>query len=514
MGNDIDQGPGDEDAVIIVTNAEPRPVEVTVEVNPAFYVNNPNLNATAYPQTRVQTVQPSSSVTFSFPVAPGLPDEDIRVYRIDSTTDRNSGIRVSTDGGEVFVYGINNELQSVDAFTIFPCQEYNTIVNRYEYIVMGAPLNTVLVPPRNNSILIVGCQSGTDVELIPPFPLNTISGSVPTNVGGSQTPRPGVPLQITDLNQLTSLILNTADDPTGTRIVSTKPIAIFTGHECANVPDGATLSCDHLVEQVPPQLTWGTRFFTVPVVGRYSGDHYRVATTTANTQFNVTCRTLTDPVPTINSFTIAFNDDTDSGFESFNTNIGTTSGNRDLRKDDLQWCCIESNNPVQVMQYAFGETADFALKDADRSTFGDPFMTIIPPVVQYLNDYVLPTQDVLRDSPFLVGYTIAVPQSEFFNSPAQDGLSIEVNGIAVVPDEGWVELYCSNNEICGYAARVEHAPRGVISIRHTNPSAAISAWVYGIAGAISFAYTAGFKLDEVSCKGFCSQSQPSKCGSS
>ena len=506
MGNDIDQGPGDEDAVIIVTNAESRPVEVTVEVNPAFYVNNPNLNATAYPQTRVQTVQPSSSVTFSFPVAPGLPDEDIRVYRIDSTTDRNSGIRVSTDGGEVFVYGINNELQSVDAFTVFPCQEYNTIVNnRYEYIVMGAPVNTVLVPTRNNSILIVGCQSGTDVTLTPTVQLNTISGSVPDNLGGSQTPRPEDPLTITGLNQLTSLILNTVDDPTGTRIVSTKPIAVFTGHECANVPDGATLSCDHLVEQVPPQLTWGTRFFTVPVVGRYSGDKYRVATTTPNTQFNVTCRTLTDTVPTMNNFTIAFNDVTISGFQSFNTNIGTTSGNRDLRKDDLQWCCIESNNPVQVMQYAFGETADFALKDADRQTFGDPFMTIIPPVVQYLNDYVLPTQDVLSESPFLVGYTIAVPQSEFFNSPAQDGSSIEVNGVAIVPDEGWVELYCSNNEICGYAARVEDAPRGVISIRHTNPSAAISAWVYGIAGAISFAYTAGFKLDEVACKGDCSQ---------
>ena len=501
MGNDILQRSPDQSAVLFVTNAEPRPVEVTVEVNSAFYVNNPNLNATAFPQTRVQTVQPNSSVTFSFPVAPGLPDEDIRVYRIDTVMDRNSGIRVSTDGGEVSVYGINNEFSSVDAFTVFPCQEYNTIVNRYEYIVMGAPVNTIRVPIRNNSILIVGCQSDTDVELIPPFQLLTIPGNVPTNLGGSRTPRPGEPLQITGLNPLTSLILNIVDDPTGTRIESTKPIAVFTGHQCANIPDGDTPSCDHVVQQVPPQLTWGTRFFTVPVVGRYSGDHYRVATTTDNTQFNVTCRTLANPVPTIQSFTIAFNDDTNSGFELFNTNIGTTSGNRDLRKDDLQWCCIESNNPVQVMQYAFGESTDMALKD--NEIFGAPFMTIIPPVVQYLNDYVLPTQNVLSEI-FSVGYTIAVPQSEFFNSPSQDGSSIEVDGVAVEPDEGWIELFCSSNEICGYAARVERAPSGIISVRHTNPSAAISAWVYGIAEAVSFAYTAGFKLDEVACKGVCS----------
>ena len=509
MSNDVDQvnlgtGQSDQDAVIIVTNEEPHPVEVTVEVNPNFYVNNPDLDATTFPQIRMQTVEPNSSVTFTFPVGINFPNEDIRVYRIDSITDRNSGIRVSTDGGEVSVYGINNELQSADAFTVFPCHEYNTIVNQYEYIVMGAPVNTLNTPTRNNTIMIVGCQNNTDVTLIPPFQLNTIAISVPANLGGGQTPNSddSSHLQITDLRPLTSLILNIVGDPTGTRITSTRPIAVFTGHQCTNVPNSATESCDHVVQQVPPQLTWGTLFFTVPVVGRYSGDHYRVATTTANTQFNVTCRTLTNPMPTTDTFVINFNDDTDSGFAVFNTNIGTTSGNRNLRTDNLQWCCIESNHPVLVMQYAEGNTADMALKDSP--TFGDPFMTIIPPVVQYLNDYVLPTEKSLRTSVFSVGYTIAVPQSEFFNSPSQDGSSIEANGVAVVPDEGWVELYCSNNEICGYAARVENAPSGAISIRHTNPRAAISAWVYGIAGEVSFGYSAGFKLDEVACKGVCS----------
>ena len=502
MGNDIDQGLTDQNAVIIVTNDGPRPVEVTVEVNSAFYdASNVNLNRTAFPQTQRQSVESGSSVTFTFSVVPNLPNEDIRVYQIEDLFDRNSGIRVTTDGGEVSVYAINNELQSVDAFSVFPCYEYPTRLSMYEYIVVGAPVNTESTPTRNNSILIVGCQDDTDVEVIPPFQFPTISASVPVNLGGGQTPRPGTHLVIDGLNQLTSLILNVVDDPTGTRILSTKPIAVFTGHQCANVPSSFTLACDHVVQQVPPQLTWGTRFFTVPVIGRYSGDHYRVVTATANTEFTLTCRTLANPTPTIENFPINFNDDTNSGFEVFNTNIGTTSGDRASRKDDLQWCCIESNNPVLVMQYAQGQTADMVLKDF--ATFGDPFMTIIPPVVQYLNDYVLPTEKGLRESPFIAGYTIAVPQSEFFNSPSQDGSSILVNGEAVVPDEEWVELFCSNREICGYAARVEIAPQGVVSIRHTNPSAAISAWVYGIAGAVSFGYTAGFKLDEVACKAVC-----------
>ena len=45
------------------------------------------------------------------------------------------------------------------------------------------------------------------------------------------------------------------------------------------------------------------------------------------------------------------------------------------------------------MQYAFGGTADESLKDI--GTYGDPLITIIPPVAQYLNDYTVPTDLVL-----------------------------------------------------------------------------------------------------------------------
>ena len=141
-------------------------------------------------------------------------------------------------------------------------------------------------------------------------------------------------------------------DPTGTRITSTRPIAVFTGHECANIPVGTTEACDHVVQQVPPQLTWGRRFFTIPVVGRYSGDHYRVATINPNTQFTVTCRTLTNPTPTTESFAITFNSVTNTGFEMFNTNIGTTS------RDRTRPCYLFSHFPHASLGRPF-EAYDF-----------------------------------------------------------------------------------------------------------------------------------------------------------
>ena len=496
MANDEVQNPVDQDALIVITTEEPDPVEVTVEVNPAFYVNNPNLNVTAFPRIRRQTVAHGSSITFPFPVAPGNPppDEDIRVYTIEDALDRNSGIRIFTDGGEISVYGFNNEILSVDAFSVFPCHSYPIVVN-YEYVILSAAHDS-----RDSRLMIVGCQDNTVVRITPPSQFPTITISVPPSLGGGQTPSLTTPLTISDLDQLTSIVVNNRDDISGTKISSNRPIAVFTGHECGNIPTPSVSTCDHLIQQVPPQVTWGRLFFTIPIVGRYSGDHYRVATVTADTQFTVTCRTLTNPTPTTRSFKIDFNDDTDSGFEVLNTNIGTTSGNRTSRKEDLQWCCIESNNPVLVMQYAQGGTADETLKD--NATFGDPMMTIVPPVVQYLNNYTVPTEKWLRESRLDVGFTIAIPQGDtFFRSPAEDGSRILLNDEAITPDpdEGWIEIYCASGEICGYSARVEHAPDGVITIRHDDPRAAVSALVYGIAGAVSFGFTAGFKLDAVGC---------------
>lgn len=56
-------------------------------------------------------------------------------------------------------------------------------------------------------------------------------------------------------------------DLTGTQVTSDKPVAVFSGHRCADVPSGVGY-CDYLVEQLPDVSIWGNTFHTSPFSGR------------------------------------------------------------------------------------------------------------------------------------------------------------------------------------------------------------------------------------------------------
>lgn len=53
-------------------------------------------------------------------------------------------------------------------------------------------------------------------------------------------------------------------DPTGTRIEATRPVAVFSGHDCAKAPE-STLSCEHLEEQLLPSDAIGRDFIVAPL---------------------------------------------------------------------------------------------------------------------------------------------------------------------------------------------------------------------------------------------------------
>jgi IgGFc binding protein len=56
-------------------------------------------------------------------------------------------------------------------------------------------------------------------------------------------------------------------DMTGTLVTADKPVAMFSGHRCADVPSGVGY-CDYLVEQLPDVSIWGKTFHTSPFNGR------------------------------------------------------------------------------------------------------------------------------------------------------------------------------------------------------------------------------------------------------
>ena len=132
---------------------------------------------------------------------------------------------------------------TADAYLALPCSKM--AVDEYEYYGISYNIITSYHP---SVILLVACENEAVVE----FNSSTIT-----------------------LNSMETYQIESDNDLTGTRITSSKPLSVFSGSECAYIPRSINY-CDHLVEQVPPTVTWGSKFFVASLEGRSSGERIRV----------------------------------------------------------------------------------------------------------------------------------------------------------------------------------------------------------------------------------------------
>lgn len=139
-------------------------------------------------------------------------------------------------------------------------------------------------------------------------------------------------------------------------MIATKPIGLFAGHRCANVPNASTNYCDHLVEQLPAVSAWGREALLMPLATRVGGDTYRILAHEDDTE-------LTLSGPAADSWTMAAGEA------------------RDLLLDDLHR--LEATKPVLVAQLSNGSQFD--------GVTSDPFMMLIPPSEQFLSYYTFAT---------------------------------------------------------------------------------------------------------------------------
>ena len=139
-------------------------------------------------------------------------------------------------------------------------------------------------------------------------------------------------------------------DLTGSFIHADKPIAFFSGHQCAFVPQNAG-TCDWLVEQIPPVDTWGSHFVTMPLAGRTGGDLFRFLAATDNTHVSVNGSL----VATLNK----------GGF--YEQVLSQPSE-------------IGSDNPILVAQFAQGHGISGGPNGADDA---DPMMSLVVPYDQF-----------------------------------------------------------------------------------------------------------------------------------
>ncbi|MEP7220528.1 MAG: IgGFc-binding protein, partial [Bacteroidota bacterium] len=143
---------------------------------------------------------------------------------------------------------------------------------------------------------------------------------------------------------------NSSCDLTGSLIESDKPVALFSGHNCAYVPDPTLKACNQLVEQMPPIDTWGTSFNVGKFLGRSSCMVRVVASEDSTAVY-------------------------ENGKKVATINAGRFHDNPNVTES----IAITTSRPALVAQYSKGFD--------NGDDVGDPMMIVIAPVEQYSTSY-------------------------------------------------------------------------------------------------------------------------------
>ena len=402
----------------------------------------------------------SGTATNSMAINVTLPS----TFAVLNDTVRDGGVWVyATDASkELTVHGINDNIQgSTDGFVALPCHDYQK--QNYTYYAVSTHFGRTINSEINaggfvSEVLLVGCENDIELTITPTQTIEIPSDLV--RVGNSSvTVTSGESYTVT-LDKLQTFLLSSILDLTGSKVVSNKPIAFFSGHECADVPLGVA-ACDHLVEQLPPTLTWGRQFFVVSSLGKAAGEQYKLITSAATTTVVCYCYTSGGSVS-----------------ETFITTLNGAGRSYEFHIGQNMFCSLQASNPVLLVQFAIGAVRE-------PSYYGDPFMMMIPPVEQYSNNYTFVTQSGFQNA---VTVTVA---SAVFNSE-----DIVLNG-NFLDSANWTEIYCSTQTVCGYGTQVSVSV-GRNFIRHRAPTAKLGTFVYGFRQSTGYGYPAGMQLDPIS----------------
>ena len=255
-----------------------------------------------------------------------------------SYNDQNKGIYIKANSTNVTVIGKNLEMgRNADTFLALPTMK----VCCTEYVFYGISVSSGY---GDSVVLIVGTENDTVMNL-------TVTQSVNIKVYDTVISLHRGTEYSFMINRLQTVYIGSSNDLTGTKIVTNKPVSVFSGHECGYVPSSRYGSCDHLIEQIPPTTYWGKTYYIAPLQGR-SG-----YTITVLAAYNST-EVITDCNNTRNFSTI---------------NAGNT-----FTVTHQSYCTIHSNKEILIAQYSHGYWYD-------RRT-GDPMMMLVPATVHYSNE--------------------------------------------------------------------------------------------------------------------------------
>lgn len=365
-----------------------------------------------------------NGVTTPFSVAAGSETVialDSAVVLTANETIEAKGIHVTAQS-PVSIYVVSENATTADGYMALPTSGLGT--NYYVMSYPGSGIHT------GSEFAVAATQNSTTVSITP-----TAAGS---------TKAAGVAFTIVLNAGETYQLQNPANaDMTGTLVTADKPIAMFSGHRCADVPTGMGY-CDYLVEQILDVSLWGKTFHTSTFSGRA---RYTVRVMAAQNGTTFT----TVPAGLIS---------------------GTLNAGQFVDVNLTGSAEFVSNNPVLLAQFMRGYADDTAAK-------GDPSMVLVTPAEMGVVDATFGVHGLAGTSGEFVNIvteTTALATLTLDNVAVNSALFTPIGGASI------------------YSVGTIPVSSGVHALAGTVPFSAL-VYDYGISwNAVSYAYPVATKL--------------------
>lgn len=408
----------------------------------AFSTNGTNrIYLTSNTNATVRLRAPAISLDTNIKLIPGIPRHiDLPgKARMNSITGiEKKGIEL-TSSDDFAVYGMNLLTKSSDGFLGLPVSALGT-----DYVIATA------IPVLKSFLFIVATENATIVKVkLKIAALGFVSYQNRKYYDGDTI--------VVTLSALEGfqIITKSMEDATGSRVTSDKPVSVYSGCDCTYVPVNKP-SCDYLVEQILPVKLLGKHFVTMATANRTGGDLYHV---------------------------IAAHNDT---IVTIDNKVVTTI-------HDGQWYELDSKStenhviltskPSLVIQYGKGYSVD-------NSIF-DPYMSTVPAISQYTNDYTIFIPTHLSKNYFITFINIAVKTKE-------------LNNIQITKD-GNIQLTfksseCSSIASAQYSVCSKQLTKGFYRIYHQLFTETFALMMYGTWHRESFGFPVGLTFKDPGCK--------------
>ncbi len=230
-------------------------------------------------------------------------------------------------------------------------------------------------------------------------------------------------------------------DLTGTRIASSRTVAVFSGNPYVSIAYSGNQ--DATLSQLSPVSTWGTDYILAPFPGRSVGDRVRII--------------ARDPQTSVTST---------SG--NLNQLIDRAGGFLDLDMSSDEAMRLTSNKPIYVAQLA---------KSTSGGDTGEPVMLAVPPISQFRNEHTFAVPNIGEYNIFLTLFS----EQASVSSVVLDGNPVSNTGWRAIPGSPQSYVYKT----------IQISP-GHHSVFNTQSGAVVGATVYGQGGRnCGFAYPVG-----------------------